>query len=404
MPSIIKSSCIVCGGSDLVGLIQLASVPIVCNQLLRSASEARRVATAGIELVGCRGCGHVFNAAFDPARISYEENYENSLMGSPRYRQFTEAVIDRLLSAYDLKDGTIVEIGCGRGEFLRMLCNRGIRTGIGFDPSRPSETVSIHGSTVSIIGAAFDPALAPHADAVCSRHVLEHLHRPLDLLRAIREAYTSCPARVLFTEVPNGGFMLDHLGVWEPLYEHVSYFTRSSLSHALGMAGLAVERIETAFGGQFLIAEASCTPQSTRNPIPASLPRMADGFDTFGTRFAATMAAWRDWLNLARQKGWRLALWGGGAKGVTFLNLLDRGGERVVQQVVDINPLKTGAFTAGTGHPIVPPAALVDSRPDAILLMNPEYDAEVRGIMCDLNVSARLFPVSGSLPPIAAAA
>jgi hypothetical protein len=106
-------------------------------------------------------------------------------------------------------------------------------------------------------------------------------------------------------------------------------------------------------------------------------------------------------MDLARRRGKRLALWGGGSKGVTFLNLLDRNGQHVVQQVVDINPLKAGTFAAGTGHQIVPPAALQDSPPDAILLMNPEYETEVRQALRDLDIAVRLIPVSGHLPPTA---
>ncbi|MGO4726605.1 MULTISPECIES: class I SAM-dependent methyltransferase [unclassified Inquilinus] len=401
MPSRSQLFCIVCGGADVVGLIQLISVPVICTQLWRSASEARKVARADIDLVGCRGCGHVFNAVFDPARITYEANYENSLMASPRYRQFTDAIIERLFAAYDLKGRTVVEIGCGRGEFRHILCQRGIRTGIGFEPSRPSETVSVDGAMMRFISSVFDPALAPHADAVCTRHVLEHLPRPVDLLRAIRKAYASCPAQVLFIEVPNGGFMLDQLGIWEFLYEELSYFTPSSLANMLRLAGLGIERIEPAFGGYLLIAEAICGPHDARHP--ASSPAVAENFHTFGARYTATVTAWREWMDLARRQGKRLALWGGGSKGITFLNLLDRNGQHVVQHVIDINPLKTGTFTAGTGHQIVPPAALKDSPPDAILLMNPEYETEVRRALRDLNIAVQLIPVSGYLPPPATA-
>jgi SAM-dependent methyltransferase len=287
MPSHIQLFCIVCGGADVVGLIHLASMPVICTQLWRSASEARKVARADIDLVGCRGCGHVFNAAFDPARITYDASYENSLMVSTRYRQFTDAIIERLFAAYDLKGRTVVEIGCGRGEFLHRLCQRGIRTGIGFEPSRPSETVSVDGAMMRLISSVFDPALAPHADAVCIRHVLEHLHRPVDLLRAIRKAYASCP--VLFVEVPNGGFMLDQLGIWEFLYEELSYFTPSSLACMLRLAGLGIERIEPAFGGYLLIAEAMCEPRDARHPAPS--PMMAENLDTFGARYTATVTA-----------------------------------------------------------------------------------------------------------------
>ncbi|WP_051249042.1 class I SAM-dependent methyltransferase [Inquilinus limosus] len=400
MPDRLDVPCIVCGSSDLMDLVELANVPIVGNQLHRSSDEARQVALADIRLVGCRCCGHVFNAAFDPALVVYDARYENSLMGSPRYRRFSEDLIDRLLSAYDLEGGTAVEIGCGRGEFLRVLCERGLREGIGFDPSRSGKQDSAGDAAITIIGDVFTPSLAPHADIVCSRHVLEHLPRPVDLLRAIRDAYASRPARVVFIEVPNGGFMLDELGVWDPLYEHASYFTLSSFSRALRLAGLGSRSVDTAFGNQFLVAEATFPASEEDQPAPPSPD--THSFSGFGDRFTATVEAWRNWLDLARWEGRRLALWGGGAKGVTFLNVLDRSGERAIDQVVDINPLKAGAFTAGTGHPIVPPAALRDRPPDMVLVMNPEYEAEIRQTLDGLGLDVELTVVSGRLPPVAA--
>ena len=400
MPEILDTRCIVCGSPDLAELVELPDVPAVANQVLHSSAEARQVARTDIRLVGCRRCGHVFNAAFDLARIAYDGRYENSLMGSHRYRWFTEGIIDRLLSAYDLAGGTAVEIGCGRGEFLRMLCGQGLRQGIGFDPSRPSSVETVGGATITIIGDVFVPDLAPDADIVCSRHVLEHLRRPVNLLRSIQEAYASSPARVVFIEVPNGGFMLEELGVWDPLYEHVSYFTASSLSRSLRLAGFVPGPIQVVFGNQFLTAEATF-PASNRHGPAAPHPE-ATSFDGFGDRFAATIQAWRDWLCRARQEGRQLALWGAGAKGITFLNIVDRSEERAVAQVVDINPLKAGAFVAGTGHPIVPPPALRERRPDLILVMNPEYEPEIRQMLDGLGLDVELVVISGRLPPMAA--
>jgi SAM-dependent methyltransferase len=301
------------------------------------------------------------------------------------------------LSTYDLVGGTAVEIGCGRGEFLRMLRARGLRKGIGFDPGRAGKEEAADDAAISIIGDVFTPSLAPHADIVCSRHVLEHLPQPVDLLRAVRDAYASRPAQVVFTEVPNGAFMLDELGVWEPLYEHSSYFTPSSLWLALRLAGLAPARIDAVFGNQFLVAEATCPAAEAEQP---AFPSPAiHSFEGFGSRFTATIQAWRDWLDRARWEGRRVALWGGGAKGVTFLNVLDRSGPRAVAQVVDVNPLKAGAFAAGTGHPIVPPPALREHRPDTVLVMNPEYEEEIRHMLDALDLDVELIVVSGRLPP-----
>src|SRR5438874_2654592 len=118
--------CIVCGVEELGELVRIPSVPVVCNQLLHNPAKAQEVPRASIDLVRCHSCGHIFNLAFDPGLIDYDPSYENSLMGSSRYRQYSESIIERLLSVYGLKHGSAVEIGCGRGEFLRMLCERGM--------------------------------------------------------------------------------------------------------------------------------------------------------------------------------------------------------------------------------------------------------------------------------------
>jgi SAM-dependent methyltransferase len=397
MPGIANVLCIVCGSSDLTKLVELASVPVVGPQLLRSSEEARAVARDDIRLVGCRYCGHVFNAAFNAALVVYDESYENSLMGSSHYRRYSEDIISRLVSTYGLAGGTAVEIGCGRGEFLRMLCERGLGKGIGFDPGRPTNEDTGGEAAITIISDIFTPSLAPRADIVCSRYVLEHLPHPVDLLRSIREAYASHPARVVFIEVPNGTYMLDEFGIWDPLYEHPSYFTSSSLAHALRLAGLTPGPINVGFGRQFLAAEATFAPsdmdkQSPRSPNTRS-------FAGFAERFGKALMDWQDWLGHARWNGERLALWGAGAKSVTFLNVLDRSGKRAIERVIDINPLKAGAFIAGTGHPIVPPAVLQQHPPDRVLVMNPEYETEIREVLNELGLDVELTVVSGRLPP-----
>ena len=119
------------------------------------------------------------------------------------------------------------------------------------------------------------------------------------------------------------------------------------------MAGFASERVEPVFGDQLLVVEAQFVNGTADFSVPASLATTVSYFDIFATRFASTLAAWNAWLDLARRENVHLALWGGGAKAITFLNLLDPESKRAIKQVVDINPRKAGAFIAGTGHPIL---------------------------------------------------
>ena len=72
-------------------------------------------------------------------RLEYRPGYENSLRGSGRFAQYDDALTAALLERYQLRGRLIIEIGCGRGEFLGALCERGGNSGIGFDPSYSNE-------------------------------------------------------------------------------------------------------------------------------------------------------------------------------------------------------------------------------------------------------------------------
>nr|MBP9503044.1 hypothetical protein [Promineifilum sp.] len=67
---------------------------------------------------------------------------------------------------------------------------------------------------------------------------------------------------------------------------------------------------------------------------------------------------------------------GGGSKGVAFLTTL---GQTLadIACAVDINPIKTGTFMAGTGQEIVAPLFLKTYRPDVVIIMNPVYREEI---------------------------
>jgi C-methyltransferase C-terminal domain len=75
-----------------------------------------------------------------------------------------------------------------------------------------------------------------------------------------------------------------------------------------------------------------------------------------------------------------VALWGAGAKGVTFANLVDPEC-RHLACVVDVNPRKQGKFLPGTGHPIVPPERLLHEGVQSVLVLNPNYFDEIVGLV-----------------------
>ena len=251
--------CPVCVGTRFTRIYRLPTVPIFCNQFWPTKSDAVRATAGALDLVQCDACSHVFNAAFDADKIEYAVGYENSLHFSPTFGGYAEELATRLVRRYGIRHKKILEIGCGDGDFLVMLCEKGGNQGFGFDPSQTDRQIdAANGATVTIRGGYYAPdTRIADVDVICSRHVLEHLSDPGSLLRSLREWHKSQTGATAYFEVPNGDFCLKPHGVWDLIYEHVSYFTPQSLSLLLRACGYRVLDMGLGFGEQFLWAEAS---------------------------------------------------------------------------------------------------------------------------------------------------
>jgi len=67
-------------------------------------------------------------------------------------------------------------------------------------------------------------------------------------------------------------------------------------------------------------------------------------------------------------------VWGAGAKGITFLNVLR---SQSIEFIVDVNPLKSSKYIPGTGQQIMPPEFMKEYRPDVVIGVNPNYHEEI---------------------------
>ncbi len=229
-----QSICPVCNTTDIAVFVKVAQVPVHCCLFWPTREEAIQVPRGNIRLGFCRDCGHIFNLAFKPELMKYTQAYENSLHFSPRFQSYVGSLAARLIDRYDLRGKDIIEIGCGKGDFLRLLCALGANRGVGFDPSYAPEQNG-GGTTAERITFIQDFYSKRHADykadLICCRQVLEHIQFPGDFLNGVRHSIGNRPTTVVFFEVPNVLFTLRDLGIWELIYEHCSYFSRSSLSY-----------------------------------------------------------------------------------------------------------------------------------------------------------------------------
>jgi SAM-dependent methyltransferase len=373
-------NCPVCESTEHSLFITIDDIPVHCNLLLDRREEALQVARGDINLTLCKSCGHVFNASFDPTLMEYSGSYENSLHYSDRFREYTEWLANQLIERYCLYEKTIAEIGCGQGDFLRLICNMGRNTGIGYDPSyREDAGGAENNHGVRIVKEFYSDRLSDvQADFIICRHVLEHIYDPQKFLSMINSTVEDHEHTQIFFEVPSLFWTLRDLSIWDIIYEHYSYFSSYSLSRLFAGCGFSVHGVYETYEKQFLCIEASKSAKNNGhiNLADNSIQELVNYTDTFKQKFQDKITESRRLLEESERDNKRVVLWGAGSKGVTFMNMLnvkDR-----ISYVVDINPRKHGKYIAGTGQEIVSPESLRDYNPDYIIVMNPIYLNEIK--------------------------
>ena len=93
--------------------------------------------------------------------------------------------------------------------------------------------------------------------------------------------------------------------------------------------------------------------------------------EQFAEREHELKESWHIKTKLLAEQG-KLAVWGAGAKGVTFAQLVDPEC-KYIECIIDLNSNKQGKFLPGSGHPIV---GVIEARTRNIkhaILMNPNY-------------------------------
>lgn len=363
-------------------------VPVHQNRACPSAEEARQFRRGDLLLAFCRGCGFVFNAAFDPQWISYSADYENTQTCSPCFRQYLSGLANSLLTKYALRDKVVIEVGCGKGDFLRLLCKDGRNHGIGFDPTYAGPETLERGAVRFV--REFYGSQQTHyaADFVCCRHVIEHVQSPLDMLRVVRQAIGNRLSASVFFETPALPWILDSLSFWDLFYEHCSYFTVDSLTWAFEQAGFHVLEARPAFDEQYLHIEARPLPTGSTpgKPRPSFTPDLWPKIQAFLAGVEQRIKACEGKIEAFSRAG-GCAIWGAAAKGTTLANTLDPQNRRI-RFLIDINPAKQGKYVPGTGHLVVPPAHLKDrsGRVAGILNVNPNYLEENRMILSQMRL------------------
>ncbi|WP_154795463.1 class I SAM-dependent methyltransferase [Occultella kanbiaonis] len=366
-------------------------VPVNSCLLLGDQAAAVDFPKGDLALALCPACGLIWNSSYDPALTTYSQDYEETQGFSPTFQAFIHDLATDWVERYALTGGTVVEIGCGKGEFLVEMARAGIGAGIGIDPGvRPARITD--DVPVTWIQGLFPQDLPElDADAIICRHTLEHIAPVREFLASIRSAITDVERTVLLFEVPDVQRVLDEVAFWDVYYEHSSYFSAGSVGRLFRAAGFDVLSIKRAYSDQTLLVEARPTAggATVALPIEEDPAALAEAAARFAREHRTMVEHWRDRIRTVNASGGRTVIWGGGSKGVAFLAALGADAA-LVDGVVDINPFKQNQYMAGTGHRVLAPKDLTDLEPTLVIVMNAAYRTEIGNELADLGLAPAL--------------
>jgi len=367
--------------------------------LLETADEARAYPRGDIRLGYCPECAFIANTSFDEKLTEYSGRCEETQGYSPTFSQYQKEQVKRLVERFDLHGKEILEIGCGKGEFLTLLSTEGKNTGVGFDPAFVADRRESEGAEgVTFIKDFYSERYADRsADFVCCKMTLEHIYPTLSFMKTVRRAIGDREDTRVFFQIPEATRVIRDCAYEDIYYEHCSYFSPCSLGRLFRDAGFEVLAIGMEYDDQYLTIEAQPRPLdqpsqsklTTSEALAPQVQEMADHVASFRDRLEAKVKGWREQIQTAIGDGRRVVLWGSGSKGVAFLSTL--GLEDAITYAVDINPHRHGFHMPGSGVEIVSPEFLRDYRPDLVVIMNAVYVPEISKSLEELGLSPEIL-------------
>ncbi len=419
-------TCIACGHA-LSPLMTLDDMP-ASAQNIPAASELAEDHPLSLTLCQCPSCGLV---QFDTEPVDYYRDVIRAGGGTRTMTRLRHEEYARLLTAmqeHHIHGRRIVEVGCGRGEFLRMWQNLAENpegaAALARDQARDPLSGQPNAAPLHLVGIEHKPALVEEAnafaatsadaetpvtetavaaqtasaapapayrvyegfatgdvrypegpfDAFVQFNFLEHQPDPCDMLRNIGRNLK--PQALGLITVPSFEYILRYNGYYELLRDHIANYTEFTLQKLLQDCGFELLSMD--------IVNRDTIEAIVRKADPDELSELhysgrlidvsalRDSYD----RLSASVNAHIDHLSESHRT---MAIWGASHQGFTLAATTKLGGR--VEYIIDSAPFKQGRFSPASHIPIVAPDYAVAHPVDEILIVAPGYTDEIAGII-----------------------
>lgn len=378
--------CILCGrqlnGTELT---ELTGMP-ASAQDIPDESQVKEDRGITLCLHQCRQCGLV---QFDCEPVGYYRDVIRSGGYSTTMVNLRTSQYRHLIDTYGLEGKKFLEVGCGRGEFLKVLTGFPVEAyGVEHRQSLVDGAVEDGLRVVKGFTESADTVLGDNGpyDVFLSFNFLEHQPEPGVMLDCIRNNLTEDGMGLI--TVPSLEYILRYNGYYELLRDHIAYYTFDTLRYLAESHGFRVLEEEMVNrdtlsvivrrkrepGDAVQCRAIRCTEEETplQQGRDKAAPVDVSGLSASVTDIQRQMEQLRDRL---KEEGRSLAVWGASHQGFTLAAttvLRD-----CARYIIDSAPFKQGRFAPASHLPIVAPEHWHREPADVILIVAPGYTEEI---------------------------
>ena len=326
-------------------------VPANASRFFKESFEAVTAPTGIIEFASQDDL--IFNRSFNQDLIVYDEQYCTTV--SSLEASYKLPILDYLDSILDLFDFSprIIEIGCGQGELIKNLRDRGFEA-FGFDPVSRADS--------DFITKTLWTPTDTNADLFILRCVLPHIPSPWDFLNNL---FLANPKARVLIEYQRIEWAIQER-VWYQLnHDHVNLFRLKNFE----------DRFNVLLAGEFSSHEWQWVL------IEANKGTLLDGAHTASAwlpKISSLINDREDFLAKLATLNKRIVIWGAAGKGIVLAHAISK--VRTDFEVTDADSHRWGYFLEGSGKEVRRPADIRDRvvHESLILVANPNHLNQVQ--------------------------
>jgi SAM-dependent methyltransferase len=299
---------------------------------------------------------------------------------------YAEMMVQRLQLNHD---SLVIEVASNDGYLLKNFVAAGIPC-LGIEPTA-STAATAEQFGVPVLREFFGEQLGKQlaaagkqADLIVGNNVYAHVPDINDFTRGLKAVLKT--GGTITLEFPHFMRLIEHTQFDTVYHEHFSYLSLYTVERIFTAASLRVCDVEElpTHGGSLRIY--GCQAEESRQASPAVSALLAEearrGLRTLATyqHFQAKADQVKDdflvFLIEQKRAGKKVAAYGAAAKGNTLLNYAGVKPD-LLPFVCDAAAAKQGRFMPGSHIPILSPAALIEQRPDYVVILPWNLKSEV---------------------------